>query len=294
MVTILIPVYNEAETLPIVVPLVADFCTGKGWRLLLVNDGSTDGSKALLAGLENDYAITVIHHKVNKGYGAAMKTGILHAATDYIITMDADGQHETRDCEVLMEALARSDADMVIGSRRGSTDASVWRGIGKSIIRSFATLLMPLHIYDINSGMRIYRTAIARQFLHLLPDTFSFSDILTLVFVNNKQLVIETPITVHERRGGTSTISLQTAFETFMEIINIVVLFNPMKIFLPIALCCFALGVPWGIYIVMLGRGVSVGSSLLIITGILSFLLGLIAEQLSSIKKSMHVDQRAG
>jgi glycosyltransferase involved in cell wall biosynthesis len=292
MVTILIPVFNEAETLPLVVPRIADFCSTHGWRLLLVNDGSTDESKHILTALAQQHTFNVVHHKINQGYGAALKTGIRHTSTQYILTMDADGQHDTADCETLVEALHRTDADMVIGSRRGSANANLWRGVGKSIIRSFASLLMPLTVYDINSGMRIYRTDCAQQYLHLFPDTFSFSDILTLVFVNNKQLVIESPITVRERSGGTSTISLQTAFETIMEILNIAVLFNPMKIFLPIACACFALGVPWGVYIASLGHGVSVGSSLLIITGILSFLLGLIAEQLSSIKKSLHTEHR--
>lgn len=288
MVTILIPVYNEAETLPSVIPHIAEFCHFKGWQLVCVNDGSTDASKSILTDLAARFGFTVHHHKVNRGYGAAMKTGIRAIQTDYILTMDADGQHETADCEKLYSELVRTDADMVLGSRKGSMDAGRLRGIGKSVIRRFASILMPLHVYDINSGMRIYRTSIARESLHLLPNTFSFSDTLTLVFVNSKQLVLETPITVVPRRGGTSTISIQTAFETVMEVLNIAVLFNPMKIFLPVALACFGLGVPWGIYIVSLGRGVSVGSSLLIITGILSFLLGLIAEQLSSIKKSMH------
>ncbi|MGE5316285.1 MAG: glycosyltransferase family 2 protein [Acidobacteriota bacterium] len=290
MVTILIPVYNEAETLSAVIPPIAEFCRQKQWHLLCVNDGSTDASCRMLAELSAVHGFTVLHHKVNRGYGAAMKTGIRAAGTELILTMDADGQHTIRDCERLYETLLETDADMVLGSRKGSADAGVWRGLGKSIIRRFASLLMPLPVYDINSGMRIYRTSIAREALHLLPDTFSFSDTLTLLFVNSRQRVLETPITVSARRGGKSTISLQTAFETVMEILNIAVLFNPMKIFLPVALACFAVGIPWGVYIVSLGHGVSVGSSLLIITGILSFLLGLIAEQLSSIKKAIRPD----
>ncbi|HLP15790.1 MAG TPA: glycosyltransferase family 2 protein [Bacteroidota bacterium] len=292
MVTILIPVYNEAETLPGVIPDIAEFCRRKQWRLVCVNDGSTDGSKALLNELSQAHGFSVHHHKLNRGYGAAMKTGIRTVETDYTLTMDADGQHSIADCERLYEALVRMDADMMLGSRQGmGSSGGFWRGIGKSLIRRFASLLMPLRVYDINSGMRIYRTAIAQESLHLLPDTFSFSDTLTLVFVNSRHLVCEIPITVGARRGGTSTISLQTAFETVMEILNIAVLFNPMKIFLPVALACFSLGVPWGLYIFSLGHGVSVGSSLLIITGVLSFLLGLIAEQLSSIKKTMYVQR---
>lgn len=293
MVTILIPVFNEAETLHAVIPQIAEFCSRKGWQLVCVNDGSTDGSREILVELAARLHFKVLHHKVNRGYGAAMKTGIRAIGSEFILTMDADGQHETDDCERLYAELIRTDADMVLGSRKGSADAEVLRTVGKSLIRRFASLLMPLPVYDINSGMRIYRGAIAQESLHLLPDTFSFSDTLTLVFVNSRHLVVELPITVGARRGGTSTISIHTAFETIMEILNITVLFNPMKIFLPVALVCFMIAVPWGIYIASLGKGVSVGSSLLIITGILSFLLGLIAEQLSSIKKSMHVAERA-
>lgn len=105
---------------------------------------------------------------------------------------------------------------------------------------------MKLHVYDINSGMKIYNTKLVKQYLRITPDTMSFSDIITLTFVNNSHLVIEEPIRIRERLKGTSVIGVRTAIETVMEIINIIILFNPARIFLSISAFFFFSGVGWG------------------------------------------------
>ncbi|HLP45338.1 MAG TPA: hypothetical protein VK469_05305, partial [Candidatus Kapabacteria bacterium] len=179
-----------------------------------------------------------------------------------------------------------NDADMVVGSRKGRHSASIYRGLGKWLLRSAAKLLMTIPIYDINSGMKIYRTELAKQYIHFLPDSMSFSDVITLVFINNRNRVLEIPINIKERAAGKSTIGTMTALNTLKEIMNVIVLFNPMKIFLPTAFFLIILGLGWGIPIILKGEGVTPGMSLLIIMGIFSFLLGLIAEQLSRIRKN--------
>jgi len=143
-------------------------------------------------------------------------------------------------------------------------------------------------VHDLNSGMKIYRTELAKSYIHLAPDTMSFSDIFTLIFINNRHLVLEEPIQILERKSGKSKIGIETAFQTVMEVINIVILFNPMKIFLPLSLLCLVATAAWGIPLLVMGRGLSIGSLLGIIVGILFFLLGLIAEQLSQIRKNQH------
>ncbi|MBK6878939.1 MAG: hypothetical protein IPG99_21510 [Ignavibacteria bacterium] len=122
--------------------------------------------------------------------------------------------------------------------------------------------------------------------LSLCPDTMAFSNIIALTFAAQKNLVLEHPIGVRERTSGKSTININTAFDTILEILNIVMLFNPIRIFLPIALIFFFAGLLWGIPIMIAGRGVSVGAGLMMLTGVMIFLLGLIAEQLSHIRKS--------
>ena len=144
---------------------------------------------------------------------------------------------------------------------------------------------MPVPIHDINSGMKIFRTDLAKKYAYLGPDTMSFSDTFTLVFINNKHLVLEKAIRIKDRISGQSTIGIQTAFQTIMEIINIVILFNPMKIFLPVSLICIFFTLLWGLPIAFMGRGVSTGSLLGIISGLFFFLMGLMAEQLSLIRK---------
>jgi hypothetical protein len=161
------------------------------------------------------------------------------------------------------------------------------RLLGKSIIRKVAKMLMPMHIYDINSGMKIYNTALAQQYIKLCPETMAFSDIITLIFIHNRHYVIETPIKIEQRKGGESTIGLKTAFQTLMEIINIVVMFNPLKVFLPISIFLFISGALIGGYFISLGRGLSVAASFLLITSLITFLLGLVAEQLSQIRKNL-------
>jgi len=283
--TIVIPAYNEEASLPSFLPQVIDFCEQRDWKIVVVNDGSTDRTRSILDGFVRPGRVEVIRHKINRGYGGALKSGIRAADTDYVVTIDADGQHHLEDIEALFDELRVSDADMVVGSRKGLKSASLYRDLGKRLIRFVANLLLELHIHDINSGMKIYDTKLARRYLPLCPDSMAFSDVITLVFISRRHLVLERPIRIRERIAGSSTINTRTAFETVMEILNIVVLFNPHRIFLPISLSSVILGIAWGLPIVLRGDGVSVGAMLAIVTGVIFFFLGLLAEQISLIRR---------
>jgi glycosyltransferase involved in cell wall biosynthesis len=290
LLTIVIPVYNEEESLVEFLPEVLSHCKAQAYDLIVVNDGSKDASLKILEGFQKDDGInfSVISHKLNKGYGSALKTGIANSTSDYVITIDADGQHYLEDVDLLFEVIKKKNADLIVGSRKHIKSASVARGLGKTLIRAIAKMLMKLPIYDINSGMKIYETALVKKYLHLTPDNMSFSDIITLIFVSNRHVVLEEPIRLKDRYAGVSTIGVKTAFETVLEILNIIILFNPMRIFLPMALVSLFLGLSWGSYIFILGRGISVGANTLIISGTIVFLLGLIAEQLSAIRKNLN------
>lgn len=287
LLTVVIPIYNEEESLSIFLPEVVNHCNQKGYLLIAVNDGSSDNSSGILEVFESKHSsVKVLTHKVNRGYGGALKTGIKEATTRYVITIDADGQHYLADVDYLLDEMISINADMIVGSRKGQVSASLIRGMGKSIIRFIAKLLMKVPIYDINSGMKIYDTKLAKSYLNLTPDTMAYSDIITLIFINNRRYVLERPIKIKNRLRGKSTIGFRTAFETVLEIINIIILFNPLKIFLPLALFCFLFGLGWGVFIFIQGMGISTGASTLILSGLLIFLLGLIAEQLSSLRKN--------
>lgn len=284
--SIVIPVYNEAQALPLVLPELIAFVNQHDYRLILTNDGSRDNSLQIMrAALANEPRCKVVHHKVNRGYGGAIKSGILEAETDFVITIDADGQHYLEDVNKLFAFLKEYDADMVVGSRKGEAEASAIRGIGKSIIRSVAKILMPINIYDINSGMKIYNTAMAKKYIRLCPDSMAYSDVIALVFISQRRLVLEESIRIKVRAAGESTIGARTAFETIMEILNVVILFNPMRVFLPVALFFGLAGTIWEAQFLLTGRGVSIGANLLIVSGIIFFTLGLVTEQLSQMRK---------
>ncbi len=289
--TIVIPAYNEEQALSFFLPELLRYCQDMGCQLIIVNDGSKDNTRELLETYAHETFFTPLHHKVNRGYGGAIKTGIHAAETTYVITIDADGQHRLEDVSALYETLRKNDADMVIGQRKIHRE-NLYRKTGKALIRFIVTLLMPLPIQDLNSGMKIYRTCLARHYMQLCPDTMAFSDIITLIFINQRHLVQELPITVEPRTTGESTINTKTAFDTVLELLHIVTLFNPMRLFLPPAFFFLLFSALWGLPILLSGDGISVGTLFLFVTGLIFFFLGLIAEQLALIRKSLSLSTR--
>jgi glycosyltransferase involved in cell wall biosynthesis len=285
--TVVVPIYNEVDALPNFLPGLVEMSQAKGWRIILVDDGSTDSSDQLIARFENRPFVKVIHHKVNRGYGGALKSGISNTITSHIVTIDGDGQHSVSDIEAVFNFAIERDTDLVVGNRGRLKKADPYREFGKRLIRSFTRVLMPIPIHDLNSGFKLYRTKLAQRYIALCPNSMAFSDVITLAFINQRHLVLEYPISVHERQAGKSTIGFHTAFETLIEIINLGMLFNPLRIFLPLSLVCTLVGLCWGIPFILLGHGVSVGSMLAIVTGLLFFILGLIAAQLSAIRINM-------
>lgn len=287
--TIVIPIYNEAATLPSVLKDLKIFQNKTDCHVIFVNDGSKDESEAILrkCSIAN---LKLVTHKLNKGYGGALKSGLKEVQTKYAVTVDGDGQHYLEDVEKLYEQIKRNDADLIVGSRKGQKNASRSRAVGKMVIRSLAKIMMNVPIYDINSGMKIYNTKLMQGYLHLCPDTMAFSDIITLIFINNRHLVLEEPISIRERAGGRSTIGLGTAYHTIMEIINIIILFHPMKIFFPLSLLTFGFGAVWTTYFLVEKQVITTGGSFFMISGILIFLLGLITEQLAQIRKNSKND----
>lgn len=284
--TVVIPAYNEEQALERFLPELLEFCRTNGCKLIIVNDGSRDGTKELLSRFTDPDCFVAIHHKVNRGYGGAIKTGIHATTTPYVITIDADGQHRLEDVAALYAVMRKNDAELVIGNRKKYKE-SLYRRTGKALIRCIAGLLMPISIHDLNSGMKIYHTDLARQYMQMCPDDMAFSNIISLIFINKRHLVLEHPITVVARTTGRSTIGIKTAFDTILELFHIAMMFDPMRILFPPALFFMLFSAVWGIPILLRGEGVSVGTLFLFVTGLICFFLGLLAEQLALIRTTM-------
>jgi hypothetical protein len=284
ILTVVVPVYNEELALPSFAASLIELCLSRGWRTVFVNDGSRDHTRQILDGLASSPDVCVVHHKVNRGYGGALKTGISQVATPFLVTMDGDGQHSPRDVEGILRFALETDADMVVGTRDQGGGSGAYRTFGKFLIRSLTKILMPLPITDLNSGFKFYRTDLAKRYITVCPDSMAFSDVITLVFLSEHSLVLEYPIQISPRETGRSMISTVSAFETVIQVLNTAIMFNPLKVFLPLSALCILAGFGWGIPFVLLGRGVSVGALLAIVSGLLFFVLGLIANQLSAIR----------
>jgi glycosyltransferase involved in cell wall biosynthesis len=285
--TIIIPVYNEQEAIPLVFPEILAESKRQNMKVIAVDDGSKDESVDLLNDLakKSNGHFRVIHHKVNKGYGGALKTGICETDTPYLLTMDADGQHSIQIAKSILHFAIEHDADLVVGNR-GKASSGWFRDFGKFLIRTFANIIVPLKNIDLNSGYKLYKTDLAKRYICICPDGMALSDIMTMTFLYQKNLVLDYPISIQNRIAGKSTISYRTAVETLIQILNIMMLFNPLKFFLPSSFFCVLLGFLWGIPFALQGRGVSVGAMLSITIGWLLFALGLMAHQLSEIRQS--------
>jgi glycosyltransferase involved in cell wall biosynthesis len=205
-------------------------------ELIVVDDGSSDGTAAIAGSL----GVRVISHPINRGYGAALKTGILHTDAQAIAIIDADCTYPP---EMLPELYARlGTTDMAVGARPLSSSGVAWvRKPGKWILNRFASYLAGRHIPDLNSGLRVMRRRSLLRYLHLLPNGFSFTSTITLALLSNGHQVAYVPIE-YAKRTGRSKIRASHFASFMLLVVRAIVLFNPLKVFLPLGALLFLLG----------------------------------------------------
>jgi len=285
--TIVVPCYNEADNIPVFFPKLLAFAAENGCRVIAVDDGSRDDTRKLLEEFRAAHPqLAVVRHKLNRGYGAAIKSGLSAVETEYAITIDADGQHRLEDVEKCFRHILESDADLVVGVRTNNASGG-YRTFGKWVIRAFAGTLLKLPVRDLNSGMKCYRMSETAAYLELCPDTMAFSDVILLLMVNDRKPVSEVDIEVAPRIAGKSTISTRTAFVTLTEILNLAILLRPLTTFSRIGLVFVLLGIGWGAFIYVKSRTVTSVAVMMIMLGMLNFVLGLFGEQLAQIRKRL-------
>ncbi|NEQ64716.1 MAG: glycosyltransferase [Symploca sp. SIO2D2] len=275
--TVIIPAFNEAQAISSVIDNVHSICSNIITEIIVIDDGSSDETSFLA----QQTGAKVLIHKQNRGYGASLKTGIRHAKTDFVLTMDADGQHRAEDILYLWEMV--DNHDMVVGQRTKLIHSSLWRMPGKLLLGIMANYLTQRRIPDLNSGLRIIRREVALRYLHLCPAGFSFSTTITMALLIRSYSVAYLPIQV-EKRVGKSTVSLKTGLNTIIMILRIAALFNPLRVFLPLSILIGGVGLAWGIPYTLAGRGISVGTMLALVTAILLFGLGILCDQISQLR----------
>jgi glycosyltransferase involved in cell wall biosynthesis len=284
--SIIIPVYNEAQIIAETVTSLCDFLRQYchySYEIILVNDGSTDKTAEKMEELRNDH-IKLVHHAYNKGYGAALKTGVRSAGFDKLVFYDGDGQHKPEDLLNLMQVA--EGYDMVVGSRQGYK-GPVWRQPGKVLINLLANYLVKFKIPDLNSGLRVVDKDKFLLFEHLYPNGFSLSTTITLSFIKHGLNVRYETIRINKRMGSKSTVSITDGFRVVNLVIRMIMLFAPLRIFLPFGAIIFTLGLISFLRDVFMVRNINDNTILLLISSLIFFFFGLIADQLASIRREM-------
>jgi glycosyltransferase involved in cell wall biosynthesis len=274
--SIVVPAFNEATSIGAV---VRDLQAAAPWReIIVVDDGSTDdtGARAAAAGAR------LVRHPYNKGNGAAVKTGIRHATGAFVLIADGDGQHHAADAARLV---AHLDAyDLVVGARAPATQANSARRFGNAVLNRVASYLTEQPIPDLTSGFRAARRDCLLEFLHLLPNGFSTPTTTTLAFMKAGYSVRFEPVDAG-RREGVSKIRLgPDGVQFFMILLKVITIFSPLRLFLPISAIAFLVGAAYAVWTIFTQSHVTNSSVLLIVLSVVILLVGLVSEQISSLR----------
>jgi len=249
------------------------------WKeIIVVDDGSADETavQARAAGA------CVVRHPYNKGNGAAVKTGIRHARGEFVLIIDADGQHPPEDARRIAARLG--DFDLVIGARNGSTQASAARRAGNAVLNNLASYLTSRPIPDLTSGFRGARTECLREFIHLLPNGFSTPTTTTLAFIKAGYNVTFEPIDARRRSGRSKIRFAHDGARFLLILLKIVTLFSPLRVFLPLSVLSFAVGSIYGVWNMLATGKIPNGAVILILFAVIVFLVGLVSEQIASLR----------
>jgi glycosyltransferase involved in cell wall biosynthesis len=276
-VSIIIPAFNEAPVIARVLDEIAALQLDA--EVIVVNDGSTDNTAEVA---RSRAGVRVLDHPYNIGNGAAVKTGIRAARGDVIVMMDGDGQHHPADIPRLIAGVGRYD--MVVGARTPESDAALHRTLANGLYNLIASYLAGYGVKDLTSGFRAVRASIARRFAYLLPNGFSYPTTITIALFRAGHSVSYEPIVTSAREGRSKVNLLRDGVGFLLILLRIGTLFVPLKVFLPVAIALFGTGVGYGAFLLTFRSRFSNMAVLLILSGIMLFMLGLISEQIALLR----------
>ena len=275
-VSIVIPALNEEGAIGDVVSALRAEASWK--EILVVDDGSRDetGPRAARAGAD------VVRHPYTKGNGAAVKTGIRRAQGEFVLIIDADGQHAPSDARRLVQRLG--EYDLVIGARTAQTQATVGRRLGNQLLNRLASHLTGRLVTDLTSGFRGARREHLREFLHLLPNGFSTPTTTTLAFIKAGYNVAFEPVDARPRIGQSKIRFARDGARFFLILLKVITIFSPLRVFAPLSVASLLLGVIYGVMNFAVYGRIPNGAVILILFAVMVFLVGLISEQISALR----------
>lgn len=274
--SIVIPAKNEAENLKGFLPRLLAVVANA--EVIVVNDGSTDDTLSIC----EQHGVTVVTHPYSKGNGAAIKTGAKIAKGEVIVFLDGDGQHKPEDIPQLLEKLA-TGYDMVVGARDKQSQADSFRAIANGVYNWLSSAITGHKILDLTSGFRAVKADKFKEFLYLLPNGFSYPTTSTMAFFRAGYSVGYMPIQTEQRLGESHISLLKDGIRFLLIIFKVGTLYSPLKIFLPVAVGFFGMGVLNYIYTYTTQGTFTNMSAVLLMTAIIVFLIGLVSEQVTAL-----------
>lgn len=282
LISIVLPAKNEAAALATLLPRLR--AAQPDAEIIVVNDGSSDETARVCG----EAGVRSVTQPYSMGNGAAIKRGAREASGDVIVFMDADGQHDPADIARLITPLESGGYDMAVGARNWAGQAGVGRGVANTIYNWLASVITGFDVKDLTSGFRAVRAAKFREFLHLLPNGFSYPTTSTMAFFRSAYPVAYVPIDVAQRVGKSHIRPLRDGVRFLLIIFKIATLYSPLKLFVPASMGFFLLGLANYIYTFVKSGRLTNMSTLMWSAAVIVFLIGLISEQITALTYRRH------
>lgn len=275
-ITIILPAYNEELSIGDTVRKIKDLYPD--FEVLVVDDGSSDSTVKIAMGA----GANVWPHPYNIGNGAAVKSGVRAARGEWVVMMDADGQHDPADIARLLEHTGRYD--MVVGARSKGSHRSLHRNVANWFYNRLASYVTKVKIEDLTSGFRLVRRDVALKFLYLLPNGFSYPTTITMAYLRSGRTVKYVPIITAKRKGKSKIRLLSDGTKFVMIISKVAVLFSPFRVFMPTSILLFLIGLLYYLFTFTTSGRFTNMSALLFSTSVIVFMMGLVSEQISQMR----------
>jgi glycosyltransferase involved in cell wall biosynthesis len=283
--SIVIPVYNEEAAIRDVIQGIHAAGIKSGFEVLVVDDGSEDRTPEILAAEAEAGRVRHIRSESNRGYGAALKTGIHAARSDRVIILDGDGTYPLEHFNDLYDL--SDQYEMVVGNRTGPlVDEPLLRRTAKWVVRRLLKFLAGIDIPDLNSGLRLFRKSMVQKYMNILPDGLSFTSTLTLIALSEGLPVKYIPINYHARKGRSKFHPINDTLNLLILIMRTILYFNPLKIFIPLSLFLALIAVAVALFSTLyLDKFMDVTTVVILLAAVQVFILGLLADLITKVKK---------
>lgn len=286
-VTVVLPVYNESGHLEKEIFRVREAmdASSYSYEILVVDDGSTDGSGQILREIDG---IRLLQFHENRGSGSARKYGTLAARGRVVVWTDVDMSYPNDQIPELVDQLPGND--QVVGARRTEEGTiKLLRKPAKWLIRRLASYLTGRSIPDLNSGFRAFRRDVALQFLHLLPTGFSCVTTITMTFLSNGYTVKYVPIDYFPREGDSKFHWWKDTRRYLLQVVRMVLSYSPLKVLMPPAIVLGLIGLAKVVYD-LFDKTFRIGTNTLVILGVSASLaiLAMLADLLVQLNKKRH------